>query len=185
MPIDMIGKIRLDSVTGNHNKDRNKLRRIIIEEFFKEEPGTGTGDNAARYTYYVEREAAGNKVYLVRPANLKNGFDFVIHVENRVFSNGRTNPRHYDISEDVPQKKNGLDNNTWKSLWLAMEMVYLCHDPDDIIRSDSFENLMKINIGLPVDLTLKIMKWFYIEQDIRYWNYSGRYMFWSGIEDLR
>ena len=32
----------------------------------------------------------------------------------------------------------------------------------------------KFNSKYPLELILKILKWMFIEQDIRYWNYSGR-----------
>lgn len=32
---------------------RNEVRMRIINEFSKESPGTGKGDNASGYTYYV------------------------------------------------------------------------------------------------------------------------------------
>jgi hypothetical protein len=30
-------------------------------------------------------------------------------------------------------------------------------------------------------MIIKTIKWLFIEQDIRYWNYSGRDMLWSGV----
>ena len=39
-------------------------------------------------------------------------------------------------------------------------------------------------IGRPVEMLLKVIKWFFIEQDIRYWNYSGRNMLKNGIDAL-
>jgi hypothetical protein len=35
--------------------------------------------------------------------------------------------------------------------------------------------------GFPCDLILAVLKWLFIEQDIRYWNYSGREMLWNSI----
>lgn len=32
--------------------------------------------------------------------------------------------------------------------------------------------------------TIKTLKWLFIEQDIRYWNYSGRDMLWKGIHNI-
>ena len=54
----------------------------VVNYFSKEEAGKGTGDEAARYIYYVENLKDGNRVYLQRPANLHNGFDFLVCVEN-------------------------------------------------------------------------------------------------------
>ena len=38
------------------------------------------------YTYFVEKCNDGNRVYLRRPANLHNGFDFLVCVEGYNFS---------------------------------------------------------------------------------------------------
>ena len=38
--------------------------------------------------------------------------------------------------------------------------------------------------GLPTDLILKVLKWLFIEQDITYWNRSGRDMFYNSIIEL-
>ena len=35
--------------------------------------------------------------------------------------------------------------------------------------------------GLNVELLVKVLKWLFIEQDIRCWNYSGREMLWAGL----
>ncbi len=36
----------------------------------------------------------------------------------------------------------------------------------------------------PIEIILLAVKWLFIEQDIRYWNWSGRDMLWSGIKDI-
>lgn len=37
--------------------------------------------------------------------------------------------------------------------------------------------------GFPMDLIFKTSKWFFIEQDIRYWNYSGRNMLMESYKE--
>ena len=62
----------------------------------------------------------------------------------------------------------------YKKLYQLLEKVFNCHDvSEEEINSVSFEN------GLPVDHIVKTIKWLFIEQDIRYWNYSGRNMTWG------
>ena len=58
-------------------------------------------------------------------------------------------------------------------LYNLIQKVYECHDVSD-------EEIANINfsVGLPTDHILKVYKWFFIEQDIRYWNYSGRTKIW-------
>ena len=56
--------------------------------------------------------------------------------------------------------------------------VYECHDIEDAEYTD-----MELSTGLPVDYVLKTVKWLFIEQDSRYWNYSGRNMLWGLVPD--
>jgi len=84
---------------------RRELRKKVVEQFLLEEAGTGTGEKTSRYVYYVEELDDGSRIYLTRPAWLKKGFDFLIHVENKVFMNGKDNPKHDDIFEDLKKKK--------------------------------------------------------------------------------
>lgn len=87
--------------------DRNKVRMEVVNELSKEEPGQGKKDLASRYTYYVETLNDGNRIYLRRPANLHNGFDFVVCVENYNFNPGgrkRNYPKHDDIISDLKIK---------------------------------------------------------------------------------
>ena len=60
-----------------------------------------------------------------------------------------------------------------KKLYKLIEDVYNCKEIED--------TNLKFDSGNSVDLILKVAKWFFIEQDIRYWNYSGRAMFMSGV----
>lgn len=60
---------------------RNKVRKRVLKEFLKEKPGTGSGEYATHYTYYVESLANGKRVFLTRPGFLNKQFDFVINVE--------------------------------------------------------------------------------------------------------
>ena len=65
---------------------RNEVRKRVVEKLFKEVPGMGTGEDASHYKYYVETLSTGARIYLQRPANLHNGFDFLICVEKQNYS---------------------------------------------------------------------------------------------------
>ena len=54
----------------------------VVDALAAETPGTGNGEDASKYIYYVETLNSGDRVYLQRPANLHNGFDFLVCVEN-------------------------------------------------------------------------------------------------------
>lgn len=160
---------------------RNEVRMRVIHEFSKEIPGNGSGSKASRYTYYVEELACGNRVYLRRPANLHNGFDFLVCVEGYNFAeNGKRSrnfPKHEDIMNDLREKAN-QSRALYERLFGVLEKIYLCQDVE--FNSEKFV----FEIGYPVDLLVKTVKWLFVEQDIRYWNYSGRDMLWNGIKSI-
>ena len=168
------------TITINGSLPRKELRRKVVEQFLSEEPGTGTGDKTSRYTYYVEKLQDGRRIYLTRPAYLKKGFDFLIHVEGKVFMTGKDFPKHDDIFEDL-KKKREENPILFKRLHEAMTRVYNCQDPEELLKD--LDNL-KFKSGFTVELMLKTLKWFFIEQDIRDWNYSGRGMFKARLDRI-
>ena len=156
---------------------RNDVRMRVIEFFASEVPGTGRGDDAAQYIYYVETLNDGKRIYLQRPANLHNGFDFLVCVEDTNYAKDaasrRNSPKHEDLKEDLLIKKE-RDMDMYSRLYELIKRVYECHDV-----TDDDMNGLYFDVGLPVDHILKTIKWLFIEQDIRYWNYSGRSMTWE------
>lgn len=162
-----------------NNGTRRQFRERIIQEFLKEEPGTGKGEFTSKYTYFVETLANGSRVFLTRPARLNNGFDFEIRVEGMKFTSakGRTTnrPSHPVIFQDLIQKK-AESGKAYSDLFKLIEDVYNCNE----ISPEDYSHLTFAS-GLPVDMLLFIIKWLFIEQDVTYWNYSGRAMFMSGV----
>ena len=160
---------------------RNEVRMRVVNQLAKEVQGTGRGYWASRYKYFVETISDGRRIYLRRPANLHYGFDFVVHVENTNFNKDgrkRTNPKHEDIIEDL-RNKYSEDKLKYQQLYNLMEKIYLCRDIDmSLYKNISFSN------GYSVEMILKVLKWLFIEQDIRYWNYSGRDMLWNEISSI-
>lgn len=156
---------------------RNDVRMRVVDLLATEEPGTGSGDNASKYIYYVETLNSGNRVYLQRPANLHNGFDFLVCVENTNYAQPgerrRNFPKHDDLGADL-EKKKAENPGMYRRLHTLLRSVYECHDVPDAQMSE-----IQFATGLPVDHILKVIKWLFIEQDIRYWNYSGRNMTWG------
>lgn len=177
-PINLYG-LKLQTIEEDFNFNRNKLRQLVIKKMWEELPGYGRQEKTAHYIYYVEKLSDSNRVLLTRPAIQKLGFDYIIRVENYQFMNNRNNPKHDDILNDLKRKKS-KDLENYKQLIDLINSVYLCHDPEDILVSTQifFSN------GYPIDLILKVCKWFFIEQDIRYWNYSGRTMLKESIDKI-
>lgn len=171
-----MNKIEITTFFSNEGS-RNEVRMRVVQAFSKEIAGTGKGDNASRYIYYVETLKDGNRIYLKRPANLHNGFDFLVCVENTNYAKKedrvRNYPKHEDIEKDLKLKK-AENHNEYSKLYSLLKKVFECHDiSEKEIESISFSK------GFPVDHIIKIIKWLFIEQDIRYWNYSGRNMTWK------
>ena len=167
------------NLTINHNTNRQQIRRDLINAFISESPGTGKGSLSTNYIYYVETLTNGNRIYISRPAILNFGFDFKIHVENMTFINAKGNstrnaPSHYPIFQDlIIKKQNNLNN--YRILFGLIDDLFNCRN----LVISNHQNLF--NIGYSVDLILGVIKWFFFEQDITYWNYSGRNMFMNGI----
>ncbi len=151
---------------------RNELRKYVVLKFMEENPGRGTGKFVSRYKYIVERFSDGRKLYLIRPAQYKMGFDFQIWMENWNKSNLNKMPSYQDIIQDLKYKQEENHYN-FNILLNGIEKIYICEDDDRII---DWLKAKKINFstGENVDVLLKIIKWMFIEQDIRYWNFSGR-----------
>ncbi|MCK4463847.1 MAG: DNA adenine methylase [Candidatus Omnitrophica bacterium] len=122
---------KLTKIDKDHEKNRNKLRKIVIDSFISEKAGSGKGDDTSKYKYIVETLNSGDRIYLTRPVSLNKGFDFIIHVENNSFKKGKDNPRHADISEDLTYKKHA-DAQAYNELVRALEDVFYCKDPDDV-----------------------------------------------------
>ena len=156
---------------------RNEVRMRVVNYFSNEQHGQGKENEAARYRYYVETLKDGNRVYLVRPANKHYGFDFQIHVENMNYAeegkNRNSMPKHDHLQADLLLKKE-KNPQSYMNLYNLLKKVYECNE----ISADEI-NSITFSVGYPVDHVVKIMKWFFIEQDIRYWNYSGRDMPWG------
>lgn len=157
---------------------RNDIRMKVVNALSLEEPGEGKGELASKYIYYVETLNDGRRIYLRRPAFLHNGFDFVVCIENINFNpSGRKRdyPTHDDILDDLKAKYDE-DPKKYEYLYVALSAIYSCA----YIDLSQLESI-KFETGFPCDLLIKTLKWLFIEQDIRYWNYSGRDMLWEGI----
>lgn len=167
--INLIWKIIIDSDIQSLDERRNFLRKKIIEYFFNEKPWTWSWELASRHLYFVEEFITWNKLCLKRPANLKNWFDFLIFIPD---SNINSEWKY----KDAPSFNNVLDliknecKNTEfkKSFKINIEKIYNCFEISNFYNEQE-------------EVLLKICKWFFIEQDIRYWHYSWRNKFYNEI----
>lgn len=164
-------------ITG---KSRREIRKELIDHFLDEEPGEGRGELCSHYIYYVEVLADKRRVFLKRPAPLNKGFDFEVHVEGLNFGESRrtTMPSHAAILRDLSLKKSENPQDFLRVKELIAD-IYNCNELKDI-------EYIKTNFreGYPIEAILKAIKWLFIEQDMTYWNWSGRNMFYSALNQL-
>jgi hypothetical protein len=151
---------------------RVEQRRMVLDAWLDEEENS-------RYRYDVETCVNGRKVYLLRPTWLNKGLDFQINLEG-FKSKSQEAPKHADLLGDLEDKSHESPEK-YKQLRKAIDEVYGCTEPDEALKK--YPNL-HFKSGLPVDAVLKLLKWLFIEQDLTYWNNSGRRMFMNAIKDL-
>ncbi len=172
--------IEIDLTEQIFSDDRKAFRKEIINLFLEEEPGTGQGEYTSRYKYIVKVLPDERKIYLKRPANLNNGFDFTLNVENTNFNEGlekraSTRPTHPNILDDLRNKKTE-DKVLYDALKEQIDLIFECKK----VERDDFS----FRTGHSTQLILECIKWLFVEQDVTYWNYSGRNMLYEAINDI-
>jgi hypothetical protein len=157
--------------------NRDQIRKDIINIFLNETPGTGKAEKTSRYRY-ITKSIGVHDIYLSRPAQFNNGFDFTLNVSNINFNpDGRatTRPTHQNILDDLELKK-VTNPNLFIELRTQIDKIYNCESPTQINFA--------FDVGIKSEILLECIKWLFIEQDVTYWNYSGRAMFYSGICEI-
>jgi hypothetical protein len=84
-------------------------------------------------------------------------------------------PSHSNIFTDLSLKKLS-DPSMYTKVSNIIQRIYNCED----ISPSKFKNL-QFGMGYPVDGILMSIKWLFIEQDVTYWNWSGRAMLFNGL----
>ncbi len=159
---------------------RQQIREWLILEFLKEEAGLGTKELSTKYIYTVEQCDTGNSIEIRRPANLNKGMDFSVHVTHIQFRTTgafKDRPKHQEIIDDLIAKKNH-DTKTYEKLANILQEIYDCQNPKNI------------DINIPAGLlsceeVCLAIKWLWIEQDVTYWNFSGRAMLYQSLKEQR
>lgn len=78
------------------------------------------------------------------------------------------------IMVQISRRKKENTKNVYTTIYSLLKDIFECKD----ISENQMKNLV-FKTGLPVDHILKVIKWLFIEQDIRYWNYSGSNLTWG------
>lgn len=165
---------------------RKEIREELVSLFLQEKSGWDFKEGKSSYRYNVE-QVKQYIIYLQRPAPLNKGFDFIVKVENMYFKldDGRRhrNPSHNDIFTILStyQRYFTKEYSVIKGL---IHRIFECEN-SNIVESvkdlPPFTNYDGEEI--PIAIILYCIKWLFIEQDITYWNWSGRRMLFKGLQD--
>jgi len=190
----LINKIGMFTQNNSNNfeQDRKNIRDNIIDLFKSERAGQGKGPDSTRIMYCMEKTLNDEIIYLQRPAYLNKGFDFTVNVKNYNFKaptrrnpNRLTHtPRHDSIFYplNLIKSANIIDFNL---IQIAIDEIYYCKDPSILLQQNQFQPLNDKYIdGVEYETLLKVIKWLFIEQDITYWSFTGRKMFYNGLRNV-
>jgi hypothetical protein len=157
-------------------EDRSEIRAVLLQTWRSEKPGDDSQTN--QYKYRVETLENGSSIYLLRPAWLNKGCDFVIYCENYLkFKNGNSKPpQHRHLLKSIRQIAKALTDPELNAFEKAFQKVFECKKVDRV-----FSRLPPALRNIRVERLLKLAKWFFIEQDITYWTKSGRLMLYNAV----
>lgn len=163
---------------------REEARRKVVLKFLNE--NFGTKNDTSKYEYIVE--TYGNyKVILKRPARINKGFDFIVWTLGIYYKTGNKRRHQYPSDkEDIPfiltNVKQNIGDRAYKPIKTIIRKIF---------RLKSF-NISRVKgitfsdgdgIDRPLEILLLTIRWLFIEQDITYWNYSGRAMLMNHLID--
>lgn len=167
---------------------RETIREELVNLFLKEKSGLDLDIDGSRPTYkYIVENLQPYNIYLKRPANLNKGFDFIVNVETIYFKIGdgrrHRNPSHIDIVSILIDYKN-RNINIYNIIQNLIFQIYQCQNIDIEYLTKDFPMLINYDgEKIPIAIILYCIKWLFIEQDITYWNYSGRDMLFLHLQD--
>lgn len=166
-----------------HAETRAGIRNELTNLFIEEEAGTGKGDLSSKYCYIVE-SYDNYTIELHRPAGLNKGYDFTVHINGMYFkkTRKRTYPSHDDIIECLMCVQKNYSSHNYDKVRKIIIDIFNCQNPSvNEVRGVFFKDYMGDN--RPIAIILLAIKWLFIEQDITYWNWSGRNMLMNSLKE--
>lgn len=131
--------------------------------------------------YNVDEMSDGTSIFLLRPAWLNKGYDFKVCVDDWDDSAHPT-PSHQEIYSDLYWKRKHDDPDSFDVLCEAVISIHRGESPESVL--EEYDESLDFSVGRTPEALLKPLPWLFIEQDIRYWNYSGRNMTIEVVEQL-
>jgi hypothetical protein len=155
----------------------NRLRMGVVLTFALVEE---RGENYVKYI--VDRLEGGNEVFLLRPAWVNKGFDYKLCIEGWDDS-ANPAPSHPDVYSDFYWKRENDSEEAVEALCEAALEVYEGESPDYVL--EKYGDKFDFTVGRVPDSLIRAIPWLFIEQDIRYWNYSARDRTVEMIRDIK
>ncbi len=176
MAIRNDNSVNINLLTIEHYTNRSDVRIFLLNQWALETDGV-------KYRYFVETLNDGSRIYLERPGRLNKGCDFVIYAENKyVWNNGNDRPPdHNFVLNDLRNKKQILSQLEWQNLLNGITVIYQCGTYNSARQQAG--QLPVLN-GHSYELLLKLIRWFFNEQDVTYWFGQGRAMFYNEIQSI-
>lgn len=157
---------------------REDARKQVVLFFLEEAYGSGSGELCSKYEYIVESYNE-YKVILNRPAPLNKGFDFIVNVHGLFFKGDskrrHTNPSHNDIVLALKEVQSNVSEVEYNKVKEMIKKIFKLED-FDIHETDNLYFTDADGIQRPIAIVILAIRWLFIEQDITYWNWSGRSM---------
>jgi len=132
----------------------------------------------------VENLSSVNRpLFIFRPGGLRGkwNFDFKVEVPEEL---GLGRGTHDEVISDFVRKKQE-NPQKFGILLQALTTIYNCLENDVDRVLEKYSDLQaSFQTGANVEVLLKIVKWMFIMEDIVYWNYQGRAMLYSALEEV-
>jgi len=154
----------------------NKLRVGVVLTFSLNE-----NRNEKYVSYVVDELEDGTPVFLIRPAWLNKGYDFKVCVKGWDES-ANPAPSHQEIYSDLFWKREHDSESAFEVICQAVTDIHAGASPQAVL--DKYGSGFDFSVGRTPEALLKPLPWLFIEQDIRYWNYTGRNMTIELVEEL-
>ncbi|MCX2717476.1 hypothetical protein OQH61_06990 [Helicobacter sp. MIT 21-1697] len=165
---------------------REEIRKELVCLFLQEKSGWDFDEGKSTYKYIVER-IEQYVIYLQRPAPLNKGFDFIVNVENMYFklndSRRHRNPSHKDIVYILMIYKQSFARE-YSKIQELIKRIFLCENFNIAKEVQDLSPFVNYDgEAIPIAVILCCIKWLFIEQDVTYWNWSGRSMLFNHLQE--
>lgn len=163
-------------------ESREEARKKVVLEFLNEKFGTGKDDKTSRYEYEVET-FEDYKIILKRPAPLNKGFDFTVNLNFYLKGHSKKRhmaPSHDDVIRALQEVKNKISDEEYKKIKLTIKDIFLLNE-FNVNQFSKYTFTDGDGLEKPISIILLAIRWLFIEQDITYWNWSGRSMLMNGL----